>query len=57
MRAVLLDMAISLDGFVSGPSGGDDGLRLFAQLAPTQLERIRVLESPGVTHLRFRVVR
>jgi dihydrofolate reductase len=33
------------------------GLRLFAQLAPTQLERIRVLESPGVTHLRFRVVR
>ncbi len=33
------------------------GLRLFDQLAPMQLERTRVLESPGVTHLRFRVVR
>jgi dihydrofolate reductase len=33
------------------------GLRLFTQLAPTQMERIRVLESPGVTHLRFRVLR
>jgi dihydrofolate reductase len=34
-----------------------DGLRLFDQVAPLQLERTRVLESPGVTHLRFRVVR
>lgn len=33
------------------------GLRLFDQLAPVELERTRVLESPGVTHLRFRVVR
>jgi dihydrofolate reductase len=33
------------------------GLRLFDQLVPAQLERMRVLESPGVTHLRFRVVR
>lgn len=33
------------------------GLRLFDRLAPRQLERVRVLESPGVTHLRFRVVR
>lgn len=33
------------------------GLRLFEGLAPIALERIRVLESPGVTHLRFRVVR
>lgn len=34
-----------------------DGLRLFAHGAPLNLERTRVLESPGVTHLRFRVVK
>jgi dihydrofolate reductase len=32
-----------------------DGLRLFDHLEPMKLERTRVLESPGVTHLRFRV--
>lgn len=34
-----------------------DGLRLFEHGTPVSLERPRVLESPGVTHLRFRVVR
>lgn len=35
------------------------GLRLFDQLGTRRitLERTRVLESPGVTHLRFRVVK
>lgn len=35
------------------------GVRLFDDLGPHQveLERTRVVESPGVTHLRFRVVR
>lgn len=33
------------------------GLRLFDHLVPTKLERTRVLESLGVTHLRFRVVK
>ncbi len=35
------------------------GVRLFEHLGPTpiQLERIRVVEVPGVTHLRFRVLR
>lgn len=33
------------------------GLRLFDQTAPLMLERTRVLESPGVTHLRYRVIR
>jgi hypothetical protein len=32
-----------------------DGLRLFEHGAPLTLERTRVLESPGVTHQRFRV--
>jgi hypothetical protein len=33
------------------------GVRLFAEddLAPTTLERDRVIESPAVTHLRYRV--
>jgi dihydrofolate reductase len=34
-----------------------DGLRLFDHGAPMELERTRVLESPGVTHLRFRVLK
>jgi dihydrofolate reductase len=34
-----------------------EGLRLFDTLGPLELERTRVLESPGVTHLRFRVVK
>jgi len=34
-----------------------DGLRLFEHGTPLNLERTRVLESPGVTHLRFRVVK
>lgn len=34
-----------------------DGLRLFENVAPMKLERTRVLESPGVTHLQFRVIK
>jgi dihydrofolate reductase len=36
-----------------------DGTRLFDRLgaAPIELETTRVTESPGVTHLRFRVVK
>jgi dihydrofolate reductase len=33
------------------------GLRLFEHGVPMILERTRVLESPSVTHLRFRVVK
>jgi dihydrofolate reductase len=33
------------------------GLRLFEHGVPMTLERTRVLESPDVTHLRFRVVK
>ena len=34
-----------------------EGLRLFDHGAPMELERTRVLESPGATHLLFRVVK
>lgn len=33
------------------------GIRLFEDLARVDLETTRVLESPGVTHIRFRVLR
>lgn len=33
------------------------GLRLFDQSGATKLEQTRVLESPGVTHLRYRMVK
>ncbi len=33
------------------------GLRLFESGVEAQLEKVRVLESPSVTHLRFRVVK
>jgi dihydrofolate reductase len=33
------------------------GLRLFDNAGATNLERTRVLESPGVTHLRYSVVK
>jgi hypothetical protein len=35
-----------------------NGVRLFDNLdiKPIELERIRVVEAPGVTHLGFRVV-
>jgi len=35
-----------------------DGVRVFDQMDPehVELESTRVTESPGVTHLRFRVV-
>jgi dihydrofolate reductase len=34
-----------------------EGIRLFDYGAPMELEQTRVLESPGVTHLRFRIVK
>jgi dihydrofolate reductase len=36
-----------------------DGLRLFgdSSSAPVQMERTRVVDAPGVTHLKFRVVK
>lgn len=33
------------------------GLRLFDQVGTIKLEQTRVLESPGVTHLRYRVLK
>jgi dihydrofolate reductase len=34
-----------------------DGKRLFEQIGQIDLDRMRVIETPGVTHLKFRVVK
>jgi dihydrofolate reductase len=36
-----------------------DGIRLFDRLGtqPIELERTEVIEAPGVTHFRFRIVK
>jgi len=34
-----------------------DGERLFDGLGPVRLERMRVIDAPGVTHMKFRVPR
>jgi dihydrofolate reductase len=39
------------------PTLPGEGLRLFDHGAPMELERTRVLESPGATHLLFRIVK
>lgn len=69
MGKVILDMSMSLDGFIAGlldeiqihlvPVLLGEGLRLFEHLGieHIELESTRVIESPGVTHLRFRVVK
>ena len=51
LRAGLLDeMEIHLVPALLG-----DGRRLFSSLGRTELELVRVLDAPGVTHLRYRV--
>jgi len=55
LRAGLLDeIQLTLVPVLLG-----DGIRLFEHLGTDhiELERTRVIESPGVTHLRFRVLR
>ena len=53
MQAGLIDeVQIHLVSAILGAGG-----RLFENIEPTRLEQTRVLESPGVTHLRYRVIK
>ncbi len=55
LKAGLLD-EISID---LAPVLLGEGIRLFDHLGiePIELERMRVIEAPGVTHLTFRVIK
>ena len=59
MGKVTLDMSMSLDGFITVPVLLGEGRRLFDHPGTKhiELESTRVIKSPGVTHLRFRVVK
>ena len=64
MGKVLVQLSMSLDGFIAGPNDGPEnslggGVRLFDHLGiePIELECMRVIQAPGVTHLAFRVVK
>jgi hypothetical protein len=59
MGTVHVSLGMSLDGFVAGPPVLlGDGVRLFDHVDPEriELEPTRVIDSPRVTHLRYRVV-
>jgi hypothetical protein len=63
--ALIVDITMTLDGYIAGPSptleplllGG--GTRLFGDSGGRRpaLELTRLIDSPSVTHLRYRVVR
>ena len=57
MPNVVLDMAMSLDGFIVGANDENHRRRLFEHINPESFEPEDkdVIESPGVTHLRSRV--
>lgn len=57
MGKVIASFTMSLDGFIAGPN--DEVGRLFDNLAgyAIDLEKIRVIDTPDVTHLHFRVVK
>ena len=64
MGDVVADLSMSLDGFIAGPnevrgSPLGDGVRLLANLPNhrADLECTHVVESDGMTHLRYRVIR
>jgi len=61
MGKVLAGLTVSLDGYTAGPNDGPGnplgdggGVRLFGELEqPVALELRRLVESDGVTHLRY----
>ena len=62
MTTLRCDISISLDGFVAGPNATiesplGDGVRLFDGGERAKLEVVRVVGSPSVTHVKYRVVR
>jgi hypothetical protein len=53
MTKVVIDMTMSLDGFVAG-----DGVRLFDHFGgPVRLEKISAVDGPLATHVRYRILK
>ena len=54
VRKIIDEVGIDLVPILLG-----EGVRFFGHLGtePIELERTRVVEAPGVTHLRFRVIK
>ena len=55
MPAVVLDISMSLDGFVTSPGPGRGCRWARAGSGCRELELTGVIEAPGVTHLRYRL--
>lgn len=65
----IVDLSMSLDGFIAGlvdeiqihlvPVLLGEGVRLFDHLGERniELEKTKVVDTPGVAHLEFRVVK
>ena len=60
MSKVVIDMTMSLDGFVAGPGDGKDyplGKHDGDHFGgPVRLEKISASDGPLATHLRYRVL-
>ena len=52
MGKVNVELSMSLDGFVAGPNDGPENPM---GGGPVELERTRVVDAPGVTHLLYSV--
>ena len=55
MAKIVLDMSMSLDGFIAGPDDGIEHPMGVAGHISTKLDPVRSLEAPGVMHLHYRV--
>jgi hypothetical protein len=59
MTKLRCDISVSADGYVAAvPVLLGGGARLFANLggAEIELEQVRAVEAPGVTHVKYRLV-
>jgi hypothetical protein len=57
MGKVIVDLSMSLDGYIAGPNDGRGNPLRSTEIGPVELKQTRVVESEGVTRVRYRVVR
>jgi hypothetical protein len=54
MGTFRFQVAVSLDGYVAGPDQSEENPLGVGDL---KLQQVRAIEAPGVTHLKYRVVK